>query len=1364
MKKIIFFCLFFAVSNVFSQKNSGFNKFAHLSSAQGLSQNSVLSIEQDELDRVWIGTRDGLNRYDGEKITVYRNIPGDSTSITNNDIRCIQKDKNGFLWIGTQKGLNRYNPRNNTFSNFFYKPGVNSLINNRITAITQLKNGDLWIGTAEGLSIYDIEKKEFINYRSRDFNKQSLSSDFITEIYQDTNDVVWVGTTAGLNKALNTDKTNLVFQRFYLNASNKEEKGFIQTLQESPEGMLWVGTRDNGLATFNTCNNVFELPETSILNGITSKDIRSLCYDNEQNLWIATYDGLYIITNTNSVVHITHQYGNSKSLSRNTLKKIFVDNQGSVWVGAYYGGANIWDPYRHNFDTVFRVEANKAYSLGVVSSIAEDIKGNLYFGTEGTGVTVIDKDKKTNFRLTKALNAELKDVNVKSLLIHGSKLWIGTFNKGVKCFDLNLERFEDFQKTNNTISKLLENIGLYSIVRIDDLIVFGTFGQGVVVYNLKTKKINVITSSLYGDASLTNNRVRVLFVDKNKDLWVGTESGLNKIAYSEITSEKQKVKRFLFDSEHYFGSDITSILQSENGAIYVGTKENGFFVHKEGDFKLINLNTQNTKINTICSIVEDDKNNLWISSNYGILKYNVEVKDVELFSQIDGLVGQEFNNNSGKKINTGEVYFGGVFGASFFNPLLVDKRQNIPKVIFTDLKVQGEEISSFNDPESVLKQSISYTKKIKLSHSQSSFSLNFAMPNYGNVSSNKYKYRLVGLDKIWKYSNTPEVNYSIQKPGKFIFEVQGVTDTNHTPTRLEIEVMRAPWKSLWAFVIYFIIIALALFAFNQIKESRSKLKHRLELQSVEKQQQQALNKSKLEFFTNISHEFRTPLSLILGPLQQVIDDYQGSNKVYKKLLVIQQNGDQLLKLINQLLDFRKYENEHSRLQVAEGNIVKFLKEIYLSFFEFSKIGNYKYSFNASSEEIRLYFDRYKLERVFYNLISNAFKYTPEGGVIEVDITFNEKSVFVAVKDNGKGVDKKFVDKIFDRFYEVAGDKKYQKQFNQASGIGLSIAKKAIALHKGEISILDTQEQGATFVVSLPKGKDHLVESNIVKDFKVSDDLSLYKLNAVPVKTRDLDLNFIDKDEDKPLVLIAEDNDALRNFIADILNDSYRVIKTENGKEAFKKALQHIPDLIISDVIMPEMEGTELCAKIKADIRTSHIPLILLTSRTSLVYKFDGLESGADGYINKPFDVREFLLTTKNILNSKQKIKEKFSVENIDINNNSVTGIDEQLLQKAVVIVTKNIDNPSFNIPHFCTELGVSRTILFAKIKGLTNLTPNEFIHSIRMKRASQLLELGQINVSEVCYRVGFKNPKYFTKCFKKHFNQTPTEYAAKFYL
>ncbi|GAA0716268.1 two-component regulator propeller domain-containing protein [Aquimarina litoralis] len=1355
---------FFTITGAIAQDDF-YNKFLHLFTSDGLSQSSVIAIHQDRLEQMWIGTRDGLNKYDGNTFTVYRNIPGDSTSISNNDILSIQEDQEGYIWIGTYNGLNRYDPKLNVFKSYFHSSKQGSLSDNTIWTINLLDNGELWFGSSNGLMLYNRESDSFTTIKNDAADASSLSNNYILSIYQDSKKNIWIGTANGLNKLDKRDKDTFVFKRFYSsNKVNTLSDSYIQAIVEDEQNRLWIGTKYGGLNYYNSKTNSFKHVKRTKKNTLINKDVRSLSIDHRGVLWIATYDGLCIKDTNDVIIEIKHQQNNTKSLSRNSIKTIFIDKKGSTWLGTYYGGINVWDESNSNFISLQK--NNHDIEYGVVSSIIQDKNENIYFGTEGKGISILNSRRDISFDIKTIAEKKLPSLNIKSLFLNQNILWIGTYNAGIALYDITAKEFVT-DLLSKELRLLLKDVGVYSIKKSNEFMYFGTFGKGLIQYNLDTKGFRFLTHNNIDKKSLSNNIIRVMLVDNNSNLWVGTQNGLNYIDHTKLKEDKVVIKRFFFNEEQLSGDDILCIYEDSEGTIYIGTKANGVYRYENEVFKKVELNVVGTKISTVFSIVEYDKNSIWISSNKGIIAYNPKKNSSILYNQTDGLTSNEFNNNSCLKAKNGDLYFGGPSGVSFLNPKRIKKNTFIPQVILTDFSIQGKKIDTYGE-ETVLKKDISYVDKVTLSYDQASFGIGFAIPNFINPSNNQYAYRLVGLDNQWQYTKNTEINYTIQKPGKYIFEVKGANNDNiwnENPTQLQISVRPAPWKSPMALAGYALMIALALFGLNYINKARTKLKHELDLEHLENLRKEEMNRSKLEFFTNISHEFRTPLALIIAPLQQLIENYQGSNKMYKKLLVIERNADQLLKLINQLLDFRKFENKHSKLQVAEGNLVKYLKEIYLSFNEFAKAGSYIYTFETSSEDIKVYFDRYKLERVFYNLISNAFKYTPEGGEINVRIYEESAQVIVEIKDTGKGIEKEFVDKVFDRFYEVAGDKDYQKQFNQASGIGLSIAKKAIDLHKGAIEVIDTNlEKGTIFRVSLLTGKAHLEEADIIKDFKVSDDITQYENQISRAKeTNELDMEMVFKDDEKPLVLIAEDNDELRNFIGDMLKDYYQVIKAENGQVAFKKALQKIPDLIISDVIMPKMEGTELCAKIKNDIRTSHIPFVLLTSRSSLIYKFDGLESGADAYINKPFNVKEFLLIIRNLLSSIEKQKEKFSSNEYTSSDVTVTSIDEELLKKAVKIVEDNISNTSFDIPYFSSELGVSRTMLFSKVKGWTNLTPNEFIHSIRMKRASQLLELGQINVSEVCYKVGFRNPKYFTKCFKKHFNQTPSEYASKFY-
>ncbi|MEW7278308.1 two-component regulator propeller domain-containing protein [Aquimarina sp. 2201CG1-2-11] len=1345
MKRAIILFVFFIHLFAFSQE-SNFNNFIHFSVSEGLSQSTVIAIKQDQFGQMWIGTRDGLNKYDGEKITVYRNISSDSTSLSNNDVLSIQEDNKGFIWIGTHNGLNRFDPRTETFTRFLYSSEKNTVSHSSIRAIKQMNDQTLWIASSNGLYIYDQKKEKLIDYRKD--NSSGLIDSFIIEIFQDKNDIVWIGTSSGIHKVIGTDIYHLKFESHIASYPI-----FIQAINEDVNGNLLIGTKRNSLFLFNKKNKNFIPYNHQKKDKIPSSDIRRLVYDHNGNLWIGTYNGLYIKKTNHKIIKIVNQPGNPKSLSKNSIKEIYTDGNGSVWIGTYYGGVNLWDIYNNNFHTLYKIKGDQAYQLEIVSSFVEDAKGKLYIGTEGNGVNVIHKNGETFEELTEALNTKLSGVNVKSLLLDRQNLWIGTLKNGIKCFNIATKSF--YSLTHKELHTLLSDQGVYSITKIGNNLIIGTFGKGVIVYDTVSQKISRIDHKLWKKKSLTNNSVRCVFSDNNDNLWIGTDKGLNKVSKDQINADYPLVERFLFESKKAYGHNITCIYQDHHGQIFIGTKERGILKLNNNTFEEVNLNLLNRNLITAYSIVEDNGDNLWISSNLGMVKYNPKTKKSIIYNQTEGFLRNEFIGNSYLKASNGNLYFGSVKGVTFFNPIELQKNDYESRVILTGLKINGKNLD----------KSISFMDKIVLEHNESSFSLNFAIPNYLNAANNRYAYRLVGLNSDWKFTKNPEASYTIQKPGSYTFEVKDANNNEawiEKPTRLTILVKAALWKTPLAYLSYFLIVLLILYQIFTNVKAKIILSGKLKSERIAKSKQEEINTSKLDFFTNISHDFRTPLTLILAPLQQLIDNYTGNKETYKKLLIIERNASQLLKLTNQLLDFRTFENKHSKLQAKKENLVPFLKEVYHSFEEYASIGNYSYSFESSDNEIYIFYDHNKLEKVFYNILSNAFKYTPKGGDVKVKIYQKDQNVLIEISDNGKGVDPEFISKIFEKYYETASKIEYQKHFNQGSGIGLYIAKKAIELHKGEIYVESKQGNGTKFIVELKLGKSHLNGYEIVQGDSIQKEIISYK-NQFNFKERfeRVEFDSIQKSEDRPTLLIVEDNDEFRGFVVDFLKKDYSVLQASNGKEGLKKALRTQPDLIVSDVIMPIMEGTVLCSKLKNDNRTSHIPIILLTSKSSVAYKFEGLESGADAYIEKPFNVKEFILIIKNLIGTSKQLKQKAS--KTDVQSNDILSLEEKLLEKAIRIVENNVNNADFDIPYFCSELGLSRTMLFVKIKEWTNLTPKEFIISIRMKKASQLLELGDHSVSEVGYKVGFKNPKYFSKTFKKYYNKTPSQYVEQFW-
>jgi len=1359
IRLVVFLMLNWILS--FGQSAPSTYQFKHLNTSDGLSQSSVISIEQDNLGRMWLGTRDGLNLYDGTGFRVFRTIVGDSTSISNSDILSIKQDTDGNIWIGTYNGLNKYDPIHDSFERYYHFNEKTSLSNNTIWDIEEVSNGEIWLGTSNGLSVLNKSNNSFTNvYENANDLINSLPSDYILSIEQANNGTIWIGTSKGFCKVVSNDN-KFVFKTY--SPKDIEKDLFVQTITVCDENTLCVGTKNKGLFKFDLISERF-LPR-DIIN--MDEDVRAVAAVGNGMLWVGSSDGVHLINNNDGLVRtIKYEPNEENSLSHNYVKSIFKDKKGSIWVGSYYGGVDIWDASNTNFLNFKESSGIKRLGHKVVSSIVDDAEGNLYLGTEGGGLTIFSNRINDVRYINTENNKVLGSNNIKSLLIDNQKLWIGTFNKGVKTYDITSNRFVTNLLTEE-LNTLLSESGTYTIKKgIHNDIWFGTFGQGLINYDTEKRTYVIFDSHKAESKGLSSNRIRSLMVDKSSNVWVGTQGGLNLLTYANGGYSEKRSTRFFYDSETGSGDDILTIFQDARGTIWVGIRAKGLFRFDGKTFNQVPIRTTR-QITSIYAILEDERNKLWMSSNQGLLKYNVTDDSFVVYTERDGLVGNEFSSGAALKQGSSRLYFGGPEGVSFFDSRAIVRNDFNPQVILTDLKVKNESVL-VGDENEVLSRSMPFTKEIALDYDNANFSIDFTMPNFINPDGNQYQYRMVGLEENWTLTDQTSANYTIQKPGNYIFEVKGANNDklwNTEPTTLKIVVRPAPWFSKWAFALYTLAILGALFGLIDIIRSRTKLKHKLQLEHLENERNRDINDAKLRFFTNVSHEFRTPLTLITGPLQQLLADYKGSSVVYKKLLVIESNANHLLQLINRLMDFRKLEHKKYMLESAEGNLIKFLKEIFLSFSEFAKGNNYEYKFVTDEEEVLVYYDRPKLEQVFYNLISNAFKYTPEGGEITIRVRNYNNQAVIDVIDSGPGIPAKYEDKVFERFFEIPDYVKGDTSQNTGTGIGLSIAKSIVDLHKGEISVLSNSKTGSTFRVALKLGKEHISEDEIITDFKFSDDVELYTSQLAKTPSTDMFLSSeqlaIDKERD--LVLIVEDNVPLRNFIKDILKDTYNVIEAGNGKEALKKAVKYVPTLIVSDVIMPIMVGTELCARIKENIKTSHIPVILLTSRTSLLYKFEGLESGADDYISKPFNVKEFKLRIKNLIDSNKRLRTKFGDEqSFTPNEIVISSIDEQLLKKALQIVEDNISNDQFDIITFSTELGVSRTLLFTKIKAWTNFTPNDFIQEIRMKRAAQLLEHGNLNISEVGYQVGFKNPKYFSKCFHKKFGLSPTAYIEKF--
>ncbi|WP_235833487.1 two-component regulator propeller domain-containing protein [Algibacter lectus] len=1337
----MFFFIFSYIALGFSQNDT--YKFKHLVATDGLSQNTIIDINQDDLGQIWIGTRDGLNKFDGSEFTVYRHDKNDPRSISNNDIICIENGRDSTIWIGTFSGLNKYDTRTDVFKTYLNDDQKTSLGNNIVWTIKKLLNQEIWVGTPSGLSIYNEFKDSFKNYTSVG---QVLS------IFENKAGETYIGTDNGVLKVIAESNNEYSFIRI-----KGTEGVVVQDIEESQYGNLLLGTRNQNVLEYNLDSGKI----TTYLDQLSlkgqDKNVRKLLFDDLGNLWAGTYDGVQIIDKNKKLLTLYSDINDNESISGNFIKSLFKDKKGSIWVGTYHGGINIWDDSNINFINITQKPADKGLSFKAVSSIVNH-NDKVYFGTEGGGVSILDTKNQFFEYITTNNCSALKSDNIKSLFLsENNNLWIGTFEKGFLLYNIN-----DREVKNDILPKKLlesiQNVGVSNICQdLDKNILIGTLGKGLIKYNPIKKNYELINKGL------TSNNIKCLYVDSKNNIWISGFKGGN------IIKPNGEIKHFFYDESTNLGLSTTVVFEDYKGTMWVGTEFDGLFKLVGNKFTPVNLKISDISIIGIRSIEEDKKGKLWLSTtNQGIVCFNTVNNSIaKYYTQKDGVISNQFNNKASLHIGDSGFMFGGPSGVSYFNSNNLIRNKYVPQVLITHFKLKNKSIN-VNSKEGLLTETITFTDDLKLAYDQGNFSISFSIPSFINSSKNSYLYRLKGLEDEWTETTENTASYTIQNPGNYTFEIKGVNNdgfSNKVPTRLNIHVNPAPWRSWWAFLFYGVFIFYVLYYLMNILKSKTKLKHQLALEKIEAEQIKTVNKHKLEFFTNISHELRTPLTLILGPLNEILDNYRGSSTMYKKLKVIESSANHLLQLINRLMDFRKLENNLMKLEAAEGNIVKFLKEIYLSFSEYAKNGNYDYTLETTSDNIQVYYDRYKLERVFYNLISNAFRYTPKGGKITLKVIQYPDEICIKVEDSGVGIAEEYRDKIFERFFELSINNKPDNDYNKGTGIGLSIVKNIVDLHKGKISVSGNKDgKGTVFSFKLPLGKEYLDETEIIQDFKFSDDLEQYvnQLEGQEV-VLEKDVFELQHIQEKSTILIVEDNKQLRKFIVDILISEYNVLEAENGKVAYKLAIGEPVDLVVSDVVMPEMTGTELCSLIKEDIRTSHIPVILLTSRSSLIFKMDGLESGADDYLSKPFNVKELKLRIKNILSTISRLKEKInSNEILQPDDVVLSSLDEKLYNKALSIVELNISNEQFDISFFCEELGVSRTVLFKKIKAWTGFSPKDFIQHIRLKRGAQYLEQGELNISQISYNLGFKNPKYFSKCFRKKFGKTPTEYIKTF--
>lgn len=1373
---VLFLVLYFHFSS--AQEMTSI-RFDHLTVDDGLSQNSVRCLLQDSKGFMWFGTEEGLNRYDGYSFQVLQNRAGDTTSLSTNDVRSIIEDRDGNIWVGTTDGLNILDRNTNAFSRVHLPVAAgHSARRNFIFSLFEDQDRDIWIGTRDGFYLFRHQENRF------EFFDHLLSRRLpqVMSFFQDSEGKIWLGAQQGILFQLDKDKGVI---NDYSHELDELDLPDVSCILQDQDGVLWVGTysgllkgipvkhRQSGAISYR-----FETVSPSLKNFVSKLNmIRCMAEDDKGLIWIGTFEGLLVLDpQKETFVGLQNQDDLPTGLSANFIRCIGKDNRGDIWLGTIQGGINVYHHsnfgFEHNLsDWRIRMEMNGK----IIQGFSEDAEGNLWVATRDGGVSLIDRklESVTNFAHDSKNKNSLSINEVRSVMVdRNGRVWMGTYFGGLNRFDPESGKFklylpdpEDKTSINNDmINAILED-------RSGAVWVATHYG-GLNLYDRETDSFIHFTHENDNPNSLSGDIIISLYEDSNQNLWIGTRhSGLNR-----MNLRTREITRFHY-TEGKPGSissnAITVVAQDSRGVIWVGTEDAGLNRFDVETERFENFRkTDGLPSDAVHGVLEDDDGLLWLSTNKGLCHFDPEGPSYTNYNQKDGLNTNQFMRNAYLKTKRGELLFGSVNGVTRFQPNQIEDNDFEPPVYITGFRLFNEE-PPIGQKGSPLTRHISETASITLKNKQSVFSFDYVALNYVRSAKNQYAYRLEGLDPEGKWNEVGDkrsVDYTTLPPGDYVFRVKASNNSgvwNEKGAAINLTILPPWYKTGWAYGIYAIAFALLLWAYRSYTLQRIKEKHQLKLARIEKEKVEEVNKIKMKFFTDISHELRTPLTLILGPLDKLSEMTKGHSKANRYLSTIRTNAKYLLRLINELLEFRKMEMNKMQLHLQKADIGILANIVRKAFLEKARQNQVDFYLIDDLEESKGLFDVDKIQKILYNLLANAFKFTTKdgGGKVSLHLSSfqkeNRKFIRIEVTDNGIGVPPEELEHIFNPFYQ---GKHKSDGTGGGTGIGLALTQRLIELHGGRIRVQSQLYFGTTFTVDLPLNQDKKPEKQTL--WPTGEPLrrpyeEAIEMEAIEAsKSASLDTG---PGENKPLVLFAEDNAQMRNYLMDCLEEDWRVIGVADGRQGWEKALALQPDLIVTDVMMPKVDGVEFCQKLKSDIRTSHIPVVFLTARTSLEHRIDGLETGADAYLSKPFSCKHLNAVIKNILMNRRKLWESFKCGNkLFVKNEKMLGpLDQRFLDKLVKVVEINLKNSEFTVEEFVREMAMSRSYFHRKLKALTGLSASEFIKDRRLQKAARLLLENKCTISEIAYEAGFSSPNYFGRCFRKKYGMNPTEYKER---
>ena len=1347
--------------------------FKHLSGDDGLSQNFISCILQDQKGFMWFGTKDGLNRYDGYSFVVYQHDPFDTTTISDNFITALFEDSRGNIWVGTLNGgLNCFERSTETFHHIRYNFNSSTTYNSQeISSISEDSLKNIWIATrGDGVFKLSLDRKNSFEFKYNQFSSQSnkanrLSSNIVSTLYFDSKGVLWLGTLNGLDKF---DIINKRFTHYQLQLKNPKAPAnyfdkTVYSIHESSNGKLWLGTL-SGLVEFDKHSGAYKLfPHHYDVYRYGWGNIIKIVEDASGKMWLATSGELMRFDpRTSSYDYFRNDFLNPRSISYNSISSLYIDKTGVLWVGTAGMGIDLYDPKVNRFSTFFK-KSNLSRITGFsVRCVLEESEDIVWISTD----VLFRWNRKTGEIESYETNSNRPDdfgnTGAWSMIkSHDGKIWAAT-NEGVYSYDLLSNKIRQYKF--NTSDK-------FGLPQKEAYAVFEDHQNNlwVATENFFCKLVDIDKGTFqnyrYMETLPYNQRTRpVIYQDAKDNFWIGTRSGL-------LFFDLQKKSFYTYKSDPKKPNSLNNnIINSicpdpliPDSVLWLGTSGGGInrFNISSGTFTHF-TEKDGLPNNVVYGLLPDEKGNLWLSTNNGLSKFNANKITFRNFNVNDGLQSNEFNTGAFYRSNSGELFFGGIKGLNYFFPKNIVDNPFVPEISIINVSIRN--FSSQKSRAQLRKQYSNPGKdKLILSDDNDVITFEFAALDYSAPEKNMYAYMLENLDETWIYSGTKNTaTYTNLKPGDYIFKVKGSNNDglwNEKGAAFYFTINPPWWITWWAYSFYGIVLLSALYFLRRYELNRLKLKNQLRLEKVETDALRNLDYLKSHFFENLSHEFRTPLTLILGQIESVMSS-NIENKEKSKLQVANRNARRLLTLINQLLDLSKIEAGSMKLNSEQHNIVSFIKSLFYSFESLAETKKITLKFETVLENIPVVFDPDKMEKVFNNLLSNAFKFTPPQGEIKVFIKkADSKFVEIYIRDTGIGIPGNRIKHIFNRFYQVDSS---TTRDQEGTGIGLALTVELVELHKGKIDVKSKEGEGSEFIISLPIGNIKNDQEKLV-EFSIDSFIEKNELNEIEIQEENLNQNLNAGDSKKDIVLIVEDNKDVRAYISEQLRNDYRIFEASNGKEGYSLAQNTIPDLIISDIMMPIMDGYQLCKAIRADEKTSHIPIIMLTAKAGLDNKTEGLETGVDDYLTKPFSAKELRVRVKNLIYLRAQLRKRFSKATI-IKPSEVTivSVDQEFLQRVIKSIETNIENEQFGVEKLSNELNMSVSQLNRKLNALVDQPAGQLIRSLRLQRAADLLKQNAGTVAEICYKVGFNDQAYFSRAFKKQFNCSPSDFKKNF--